>query len=639
MWGANALGLTNVPATLSNVSKIAAGEDFCVALMESGAPRIENSIPAIEAHAGGQALFTAQIGGAVPFACQWYHGDAPIPDATNRCLLLTNVQDSDQGSYFLAVTNAIGDVKSDPAMLTVVASPAFDSAATTQKTVLPGAPIHLSVSATGTKPLCYQWQVNGQNLSDNGRVSNSTTASLSIDSASYGDSGTYSLIITNQYGACTGTVARVVVTPVLTWGDNFSGQLNVPAEASNVVAVAAGEDHSLALRADGTVVAWGDNTYRQLNVPASAVNVVAIAAGDAQSLALRADGTVVAWGNYSDPGLLTNIYYNQTNVPAGATNVVAIAAGHSHSAALRVDGTLVPWGNIWPGTKNVTMISAEDDRDVILTTTNTVVENGFGQVKLPTNDSPIVAIATRGRHGMALRADRTVNTWGQNYSGQGVVPDSAATAIAIASGGDHSLALRADKTVVAWGGNYDGQTNVPPSATNICTIAAGDAHSLALFDTGLHFRQQSTAGQPLFLTAGTTSGAFTSYQWQLDGTNIPGATNAALLVDSLRYTNSGNYSVIISNAFGTWTGPSMTLSVPRSQMRMSNWVNGDPSNPSVWIQLTGGSGVSPITIYSSTNLVDWEPVFTSAPTLKPVVFSGTGVTNGPVRFYRAQEAQ
>jgi hypothetical protein len=90
---------------------------------------------------------------------------------------------------------------------------------------------------------------------------------------------------------------------------------------SNVVAIAAGEDHSMALRSDGTVVGWGQNTYGQGSPPRGFSNVVAIAAGSAHSLALRSDGTVVAWGAAASP-------------PAGLSNVVAIAAGYGHSLAL-----------------------------------------------------------------------------------------------------------------------------------------------------------------------------------------------------------------------------------------------------------------------------------------------------------------
>ena len=51
----------------------------------------------------------------------------------------------------------------------------------------------------------------------------------------------------------------IASTNVVGWGYNVQGQTTVPASLSNVVAVAGGLGHSLALRADGTVAAWGDN--------------------------------------------------------------------------------------------------------------------------------------------------------------------------------------------------------------------------------------------------------------------------------------------------------------------------------------------------------------------------------------------
>ena len=64
------------------------------------------------------------------------------------------------------------------------------------------------------------------------------------------------------------------------------GQTTVPGGLSNVVAIAAGGYHSLALKSDGTVVGWGDNGYGQTTVPAGLSNVAAIAAGGYHSLAL-----------------------------------------------------------------------------------------------------------------------------------------------------------------------------------------------------------------------------------------------------------------------------------------------------------------------------------------------------------------
>jgi len=70
----------------------------------------------------------------------------------------------------------------------------------------------------------------------------------------------------------------------------------------------------------------GLECVRQANTPIGLGNVVAIAAGYAHSLALTAEGRVVAWGynGYRDRGIATD-------VPSGLSNVVAIAAGGMHT--------------------------------------------------------------------------------------------------------------------------------------------------------------------------------------------------------------------------------------------------------------------------------------------------------------------
>jgi hypothetical protein len=89
--------------------------------------------------------------------------------------------------------------------------------------------------------------------------------------------------------------------------------------------MAAGGNHSLALKSDGTVLAWGYNESGQSTVPAGLSGVVAIAGGGDHSLALKSDGTVVAWGATGSA---------QSTVPAGLSGVVAIAGGEYHSLAL-----------------------------------------------------------------------------------------------------------------------------------------------------------------------------------------------------------------------------------------------------------------------------------------------------------------
>jgi alpha-tubulin suppressor-like RCC1 family protein len=232
---------------------------------------------------------------------------------------------------------------------------------------------------------------------------------------------------------------------VVAWGDNSYGQTNVPASATNVVAVAAGAYHNLVLKADGSVVGWGDNSDGQISVPASATNIVAIATGHYyHSLALKADGSVVAWGDNS---------YGQTSVPASAKNVIAIAANEMSSLALKADGSILMWGNL---TKQ----------------------------KVPASATNVVAIAAGDFHSLALRADGSVVAWGINDHGATNVPASATNVVAIAAGYFNSVALRADGSVVAWGDNSYGQTNVPASATNVIAIATECCHCLAIKTDG-----------------------------------------------------------------------------------------------------------------------------------------------------------
>ena len=107
----------------------------------------------------------------------------------------------------------------------------------------------------------------------------------------------------------------------------------------------------LASRADSQVIVWGSFSYSDpnlANVPPSATNVIALAAGDSHCVALKSDGTVLAWGgNEANAG--------ETNVPSGLSNVVSIAAGSTHSLALRSDGTLAAWGQIYESGVNITL--------------------------------------------------------------------------------------------------------------------------------------------------------------------------------------------------------------------------------------------------------------------------------------------
>ncbi len=272
-----------------------------------------------------------------------------------------------------------------------------------------------------------------------------------------------------------------VKAPVVGWGFNGSGAIDVPDELSRVVALACGDYHSLALQSDGRVIAWGNNDSQQTDVPSGLSNVVAIAAGKYFNMALQSNGTVVVWGEATD---------GQTNMPPDLTNVVGIAAGGYHCLARQGNGRVVAWGYNDEGATDVpsnltavAAIAAGAYHSLALQSNGTVVAWGYdgdGQTNVPPGLSNVVALAGGDCHSLALQSNGTVVAWGYGDDGATDVPPGLSNVVALAGGGVHSLALQSNGTVVAWGGDGDGQISLPTDLAPAQLIAAGGSHSLAL---------------------------------------------------------------------------------------------------------------------------------------------------------------
>lgn len=337
---------------------------------------------------------------------------------------------------------------------------------------------------------------------------------------------------------------------VTAWGSNSDGQRAVPPGLQDAVAIAAGAQHSLALRANGQVVGWGNNSQGQITVPPGVTNVTAITAGFFRSLALQANGTVAGWGYEATP-------------PPGLSNVVALAGGWEHTLALQADGTVVAWGtpsDVPPNLGRVVAVAAGYGHSLALRQDGTVVawgDNTHNRTNVPAGLTNVIAVAAGAYHSLALRADGRVFAWGANYEGQSVVPSSVTNAIAIGAGAAHSLAVLRNGTLAGWGAADLGQSVPPTGVSNFLAVAGGAAHSLALQGNGAPFvtvppaPQTVALGRTALFRVMAGGVAPLSYQWRHAGASLAGATQSALNLANVQAAQAGEYSVVVSNALGS----------------------------------------------------------------------------------------
>ncbi len=285
---------------------------------------------------------------------------------------------------------------------------------------------------------------------------------------------------------------------------------------TGVTQIAAGESHTLALLADGTVMAWGANASGQVGddtteprsapVPVPTLSgVVAVAAGSNHSLALLSNGTVMVWGDNVNGELGNGVPGGSSVVPVavpGLQHVVAIGAGFRYSLALLADGTVMAWGL----DLNAQLGTPTEPTGCACIATPTAVPGVSGAV----------AISAGSDFGMALLANGTVRAWGSNHGGElgngaplteppcnclaPLAVLNLTKATSISAGGAHTLAALSGGGVQSWGLNKEGElgNGAPPPTGCECVataagvlglrrpvqVSAGGSHNLALLPSG-----------------------------------------------------------------------------------------------------------------------------------------------------------
>jgi hypothetical protein len=179
------------------------------------------------------AIFTVSLSSGTSPGYQWFKNTTNLlsdggnlSGATTATLTITNVLGANRGEYSVIVSNAAGVVTSTNAMLSVIDPAILAQPQSTTNTV--GSTATFSVTAVGTEPLSYQWQLDGFDLFDE------TNSTLVLDNVSDSDAGSYTVLISNSAGIALSDVAELVTFPplIVTQPASFVAILGQPASFS-----------------------------------------------------------------------------------------------------------------------------------------------------------------------------------------------------------------------------------------------------------------------------------------------------------------------------------------------------------------------------------------------------------------------
>jgi len=220
--GVNLEGATNDVLSLNNVQLSQAGSYQVTVFNSAGSTESSNAALSVllgayfitqprgtNARPGSSVTFTSLAVSGTPVSYQWRFNGAPLANATNASLFLTNIQAELGGVYTVIANDGTGGVSSQPAVLTVVLDPTIVQAPLSQD-VVEGQTVVLSVSVTNnaTLPFGFRWQRNNIYIPDGVFVLNERTSFYVVSNASPSFPN-YRVVVTNASRSLQSTIATL----------------------------------------------------------------------------------------------------------------------------------------------------------------------------------------------------------------------------------------------------------------------------------------------------------------------------------------------------------------------------------------------------------------------------------------------
>ena len=464
----------------------------------------------------------------------------PAPFATPGAAV-TNVPPS--GSIFPAGTNTVTsravtgtNVLTCTFTVTVLVPPTVTSQPQ-GAIVSAGTPTNLTVAASGSAPLRYQWTFEGN------PINSGTNSMLVLSNPQSSDGGYYRVTITNAAGSTTSAPALLRVLPAA------PRILAGPASLT----VSAGSNASFSVTSAGSTPIWFQWLYNSAPIPGATAAQFVVT--DAQAGAIGSYQAVVsnALGTATSAAATLNVLPAKpafTLQPAGAQ----LGMGSNFTMRCLASGT-EPLAYQWR--RNGTNIAGATQTSLTLSNVNTGTNGSYSVVATNTVGGTTSAVAY-----ISVFGARPVFT--QQPASIEVLEGSSVTFNSVASGtsplsyqwrfygtnlpGKTSRQLVLSSVTSAAAGPYFVVATNAYGATNSAVAQLTVNQSIVLLQPLTN--QVVDAGSTVLLSVGVSGTGLLSYSWALNGVAIPG-TNTSLVLSNIQPAQSGYYRFTVANQYGS----------------------------------------------------------------------------------------
>jgi hypothetical protein len=552
--GVDLTGATAATLSLSNVQSSNAGSytvtvSNAAGTMTSSAatltvivlPVITTQPVSVTANLGASASFSVTTTGTSP-TYQWKKAGVNIEGATTATLSFGALLATDAGSYTVTATNAAGTVTSSTVTLTVISPPTISTPPATTR-VNQVASASFSVVAAGGAPYTYQWQKDGADMVG------ATASTLNLSNVQTSDAASYAVTITNAAGSVTSSAAVLTVTvPILITAQPVSVTANL------------GTGASFSVTATGTTPTYqwkkaGVNITGATTATLSFGSLLATDAGSYTVVVTNAAGSVT-----SSATTLTVISPPTISVPPASTSKnlgtstsfsVTATGGAPYTYQWKKDGSDIVGATA--ATLSFATLSSTDAGSYTV-----VVSNAAGTVTSNAAILTVVVVPTIAAQPVSINAN------------QGA---SATFSVTAAGGGTYTYQWKKA------GVNITGATaatltlsNVQPvdavaysvTVTNAMGTVTSNAANLTvivppvIIDQPTHIIANPGEGAVFSVV---TTGSAPTYQWKRNGVIVAGATQADLNFTTIQPLHVGSYKVVVSNAAGSVTSATVSLTL------------------------------------------------------------------------------